>query len=402
MDAEASDQDQKRQRYSKLLFALIVIIILVLTGVAWNVHTGEQTLEKTHLAKSPPPPTPLQCAEQLPVNFLLGQLIMIGLPADEMVAQAPLFAQYQIGGAVLMTSPVDPNDGSIKAFKKAAASHSVPVLIATDEEGGEVQRFNTLGALPSPAQVAETRTPPEAQQLVAAHAQKLHAVGLDMVLGPLADVAPEQGQSPLGNRVFSSDPSTVSDYAGAYVRGWQNGGLLPTLKHFPGMGSATGNTDYTPATTPPLASLISRDFIPYQNASKTDIAVMVGNQNVPDWFTGPASLSPVVNQYLRQNLGYQSNFIITDSLSANAITSTISIPDAVVKAVMAGNDMVIIVNPNAGLISAQANEQLMQGAEAALQKAVQNESITKQHVAQSVVRKLTAQHISPCTVSKKN
>lgn len=325
---------------------------------------------------------------------------MFGLPADEMADQAALFKHYQVGGVVLMTAPANPADGSIKAFKHAAASRGVPLLVATDEEGGEVQRFSVLGVLPAPADVVQMLTPPEAQQLIAAHAKKLQSAGLDMVLGPLADVAPQQSESPLGNRVFSNDPSVVRDYALAYVRGWQSAGLLPTLKHFPGMGAASGNTDFTPATTPPLASLKQRDFIPYTNAAATGMAVMIGNQNVPGWFVGPASLSPIVNQYLRHTLGYQNNFIITDSLAATAVTSALSIPDAAVKAIAAGNDMVIIVNPDAAIISADANRQLMHDTAAALQKAVQNSVITKQQLAQSVLRKLAAQHVSACAVVK--
>jgi len=270
-------------------------------------------------------------------------------------------------------------------------------MIATDEEGGSVQRFKVLGTLPSPQDVADTMTPAQAQQMITGHGKKLKAIGIDMVLGPLADVAPADGTSPLGDRVFSSDPSVVKNFMLAYIKGWQAAGLLPTIKHFPGLGSATGNTDFTPATTPPLSELKTRDFIPYQGAiSDTSTAVMIGNQTVPGWFTEPASLSPIPHQYLRKTLGYNDNLIVTDSLSATAIIATTTRAQAVVKAITAGNDMALIVeSPDASFAQ---NKALIASLQSALQQAVKDNIITKKQLETSVLRKLNAQHINACSI----
>lgn len=298
-----------------------------------------------------------------------------------------------------MTSPADPYDGSIKLFKSDAGSKGIPLLISTDEEGGMVQRFQTLGTLPAPADAAKQFSPNQMEEIIAKHGAKLKSIGVDMVLGPLADVALAQDESPLGSRVFSANPQIVSVYDKAYVRGWQSAGLVPTLKHFPGLGSATGNTDYQPAVTPPLSVLKQHDFIPYKELADSGMAVMVGSQNVPGWFSGPASLSPIVIQYLRQNLGYKNNLIVTDSLDANAVTSTVSVPDAVVKAVAAGNDIALIVDPDVGRITAAENAAIIKNAEAALEKAVANGAITKRQLAQSTARKLAAQGASACELN---
>jgi beta-N-acetylhexosaminidase len=295
-----------------------------------------------------------------------------------------------------MTSPANPYDGSIERFKTAAASGGVSPLLATDEEGGIVQRFRTIGILPSPQDVARGYTPAQAERLIASHGKQLKSIGLDMVLGPLADVAPAGGQSPLGSRVFSDSPNTVSQYAGAYVQGWQKAGLLPTIKHFPGMGSATGNTDFGVATTPPLSSLASRDFVPYKNLAASGTAVMVGNQNVPGWFTGPASLSPIVNQYLRQTLGYKNNLVVTDSLLAHAVSSSTPLPQAVVAAIAAGNDIALVVDPDVSKITPEGNKESIISAESALKQAVAAGTISRHKLAQSVVRKLSAQGAPVC------
>lgn len=298
-----------------------------------------------------------------------------------------------------MTSPANPNDGSILRFKAQAGNKGEPLLTATDEEGGIVQRFASLGALPPPATVAAQYSPTAAENLIAQHGLKLKAVGMDMVLGPLADVAPEHGDSPLGDRIFSSDPYTVAGYDKAYVRGWQSAGLISTLKHFPGLGSATGNTDYQPAATPPLSSLESRDFIPYKLLKTSGAAVMVGAQNVPGWFNGPASLSPVVNRYLRQTLGYKNSLIVTDSLAANAVTSLMSAPEAAARAIAAGNDIALIVDPNVSTITTEQNSAIIKNAESAIEAAVKNGTISKLRLAQAVTHKLSAQRLSACSIT---
>jgi beta-N-acetylhexosaminidase len=312
--------------------------------------------------------------------------------------QARIFSQYHVGGVVLMTSPLDPDDSSIKLFKARASSGGITPLVATDEEGGMVQRFKALGVLPPPQNIVNEYSPDQAERLIADHGRKLKSVGIDMILGPLADVAPADDQSQLGSRVFSDNPEVVSQYAKAYVRGWRAAGLLPTLKHFPGMGSATGNTDYQVATTPPLSSLKQRDFIPYKGLALSGTAVMIGNQNVPSWFSGPASLSSRVNQYLRYELGYKNNLVVTDSLAAKAVTSSFTISQAVVKAIAAGNDIVLVVSPDLNNLTAAVNTKIISGAETALRKSVAEGSISKHQLAQAVVHKLSAQNISACNL----
>ena len=342
--------------------------------------------------------TPEQCLANLPLNFLVGQTLMVGIESDELTRQASLFKQYNIGGGLLMSAPANPSGSSIEQFKNSAASLGVPVLISTDEEGGGVQRFSVLGTLPSPEQAAVTMSPAQIQNLVATHGEKLKAIGIDMILGPLADVAPAQGSAVLGDRIFSSNPQTVSTYALAYVNGWEAAGLLPTLKHFPGMGSASGNTDNESATTPPLSYLQQHDFLPYEGSiNSTGTAVMVGNQTVPNWSNGPASLSPTVDAYLRGVLGYKNNLLITDSLNAVAVTNVMPEAQAVVAAIKAGNDIALFVEPSSTNLTTDQN--LFAQMETNLENAVNNGTIPKSQLLTSVARKLSAEHVSACSLS---
>lgn len=336
---------------------------------------------------------PAACLAGAPVEFLAGQVLLVGVDGDRLPDQAALFAQHAIGGAVVMTAPKGGVDLAQFAIDGGTAGN--PVLLATDEEGGDVQRFRGLGALPSQQEVAATMTPAEARTMISDHGALLADAGIAMVLGPVADVAPTSGTSPLGSRVFSDRPAEVKRYVTAYVDGWGDAGLLPTLKHFPGLGSGSANTDEATATTPPLAELEQRDLRPYRGLADTETAVMIGNQRVPGWTDGPASLSPAVVDYLRETLGYRDNLVVSDALNADAIKAvTDDEVDAAVKAIAAGNDMALVIEP---LASDESPDAFLGRLVDAVRSAIDSGTIPRAQVEASVRRGLAARHADACT-----
>jgi beta-N-acetylhexosaminidase len=177
------------------------------------------------------------------------------------------------------------------------------------------------------------------------------ANGVTMDLAPVLDLATGPGPDPQhtdGPRSFSIDPTVASAYGIAFAKGLQAGGVIPVIKHFPGEGSATANTDDGPASTPPLAQLQRADLLPFAAAIRAGLpAVMVGNATVPGLTSMPASLSSsVIQGLLQEQLGF-NGLVITDSLSAGAISDIgISVPQAAVDAVAAGADMVLFNSDN--------------------------------------------------------
>jgi beta-N-acetylhexosaminidase len=248
------------------------------------------------------------------------------------------------GGLLILGSAAPPSD--LAAHLAAPTPGGAPLAMA-DQEGGGVQRLGApVPTMPWPRVMAETMTPQQVQALATSVGSSMRALGVDVNLAPVLDLDAGPGPSatdPDGLRSFSAVPATAARYGVAFMKGMQAAGVVPVVKHFPGLGGASGNTDYGPATTPPLAELRAAGLIPFQAAIAAGApAVMVANAAVPGLTNLPASLSPaVINGLLRGDLGFDG-LVLTDSLSAGAIThSGYQLPQAAVAAISAGADMVL-------------------------------------------------------------
>jgi beta-N-acetylhexosaminidase len=252
------------------------------------------------------------------------------------------------GGILFLgSSPPPPNLAAQLGAALAAASPRPAPAVMADEEGGGIQRLaGAVPSLPWPRDMAQSLTPSQVQTQATSVGRAMRQLGVGIDLAPVVDLDAGPGPSatnPDGLRSFSADPAIASRYALAFLQGLQAGGVLPVVKHFPGLGGASGNTDYGPATTPPLAELQTGGLVPFRAAIAAGApAVMVSNAIIPGLTTLPAVLSPTaVNGLLRHTLGFQS-LVLTDSLSAGAITQAgYDLPRAAVTAIEAGSDMIL-------------------------------------------------------------
>jgi beta-N-acetylhexosaminidase len=220
-------------------------------------------------------------------------------------------------------------------------------FVMADEEGGGVQRLlPDVSSLPWPRQMAASMTPSQVQAAARALAGQMRALGVDMDLAPVVDLDAGAGPSatnPDGSRSFSAVPAVASRYAAAFAQGLQSGGVVAVAKHFPGLGGSSGNTDYGPAATRPIAQLEGSALQPFEAVIGAGVkAVMVANATVPGLTSAPASLSSAaVTGLLRSRLHF-AGLVLTDSLSAGAIRAAgYTVPDAAVAALAAGDDMVL-------------------------------------------------------------
>jgi beta-N-acetylhexosaminidase len=274
---------------------------------------------------------------------LAGAVLIAPARLDDLDAAGPMVASG-IGGVVLFGSPA----GDVRAALRRlhAAAGAWPLLVASDEEGGDIQRLASLtGALPWPRDLAG-QSPAAIRARARTMGRALRALTVRIDLAPVADLDAGPGPDashPDGKRSFSADPGTASADMLAFARGLFDAGIVPVVKHFPGLGTATANTDARAAVTAPLPVLRARDLLPFAAAARAGLpAVMTSNAVVPGLSPLPVSLSAAAMRLLRHDLGFRGA-IITDSLSAGAISAAgFSVGAAAVRALGGGADAVIV------------------------------------------------------------
>lgn len=272
-----------------------------------------------------------------------AQLVVAPTLGFDAAALRPVLATG-VGGVLMLGNAVPPNlRAEVSAAQRTA---SVPLLVMADQEGGGIQRLGAaVTSMPWPREMAASMTPAQVEAAAARLGRQMHTLGVNVDLAPVLDVDARPGPSssnPDGKRSFSGNPAVAASYGTAFVRGLA-GHVLAVAKHFPGLGGSTGNTDYGAGQTVPLSQLEQQALPVFAAAISAGVpAVMVANAGVPGLGPTPASLSSsVINGLLRQRLGF-SGLVVTDSLSAGAITAAgYDVPHASVAAVRAGADMVL-------------------------------------------------------------
>jgi beta-N-acetylhexosaminidase len=300
------------------------------------------------------------------------------------------------GGVILFGSSAPANLGSSLHALALAAPGGIAPFVMTDEEGGVVQRMaNLVGSLPSARQMAATMSAAQIRQLVTGVALRMHAAGITMDLAPVLDLDNGVGPNnhdPDGSRSFSLNASVAAADGVAFLQGLAAGGVIPVVKHFPGLGQASANTDVSPATTQPWTVLQHAGLLPFQSAIGAGVpVVMIANASVPGLTTLPASISPaVMTTVLRGQLGFRG-LVITDSLSAGALVDTgYSVPRAVVASITAGADMVLYTAAAAQVASLTASTA------ASLVAAVNAGTLPRSRLVSAVSNILTAKHVNLC------
>ena len=281
-----------------------------------------------------------------PLRRLAEQTVVVPVDENDVAAVRDEVAAGA-GGVILFGSSAPTDLGSQLARLLKAAPGGVAPLVMTDEEGGAVQRMaNLVGSIPSARTMGATMTPRQIRRLAHRAGLRMRAAGVTMDLAPVLDLDGRPGPSatnPDGTRSFSPHRRVASRAGLAFAAGLRRAGVVPVVKHFPGLGGATANTDLAPAETRPWSRLRHRGLLPFVAAVRAGIpAVMVANASVPGLTRLPASLSrAVIGRVLRHRLGF-SGLVMTDALSAVAVRDAgFGVPRASVQALRAGADMVL-------------------------------------------------------------
>ncbi|MGH9230775.1 MAG: glycoside hydrolase family 3 protein [Acidimicrobiales bacterium] len=217
------------------------------------------------------------------------------------------------------------------------------VLVALDEEGGDVTRLEAAGgsSVPGNAALGVVDDLDLTRTMAAALGAALGAAGVDLDLAPCADANTDPANPVVGVRSFGADPELVARHTAAFVDGLQGAGVAACVKHFPGHGAVDVDSHLDlPTLTAPLELLRSRELVPFQAAIDAgSAAVMTGHLRVPALDDQAATVSHrTLAGLLRGELGF-AGAVVTDALDMAGIGGPAQIPANVVRAVAAGADL---------------------------------------------------------------
>ncbi len=318
----------------------------------------------------------------------LGQLILVEYLGNNYANSGlqEMVEQQYVGGFMFQQvnrnfAAPDNVASTVYAFSQQATRDAkVPLMIATDQEGGLVNRLYVFhGYLPSAETMAASGNPNYVLGQGAQAAKWMEQLGINTDLAPVVDVHTVDPPV-LETRMFGNTPSAVEMYAGAYLAGLQQNGVAGCLKHFPGLGAITSDPHAgLPTVNRSMAQLDAIDLAPYQLMIGKDQPAMIMATDVlmpaidP---SRPAELSPkAIDGVLRGQLGY-NGVVITDGLYMQGISDRWSLGQAAVLSILAGDDL--IEGPyTPALVASVIN---------ALQQAIQQGELTLSRIDQSVER----------------
>jgi beta-N-acetylhexosaminidase len=272
-------------------------------------------------------------------------VLMLHAPGTD---PAPLRAYVDAGvsGLILMGDNVAGTPAEVAALAAGVqADPQAPILVAIDQEGGDVQRLPWDSA-PGPS---ELRDAPVAatQEAFAARAATLAESGVSVNFGIVADVTGDP-ESFISGRVLGTEPSAAAERVAAAVTG-ELGVVMSTLKHFPGHGAAPGDSHSSVPTAPlTIDEWRAGPALPF--AAGIDAGaelVMTGHLAYPAVDPAPASLSPEWHRILRDELGFDG-VVVTDDmlmLQHNGLAEFADPGENAVRAITAGGDLLLYVLP---------------------------------------------------------
>lgn len=339
-------------------FLILLLFGFLLTGCGRNSVPAEtnavafsepETVEPSASSITVPPetlpPDPVEeILRSMPLEDWVGQLFLVG--ADPNLAESHI-REYKIGGFLLFSHDFKnetPGDSAAKKITRWQNAAELPLLIATDEEGGTVTRVSCYtyyrsSRFSSPRKLYDQGGMNAVLEQEAEKCELLRSLGVNVNLGPVCDITTDSSAF-MYLRSLGRDAQTTADFVSQTVRLKQDFSIGSTLKHFPGYGNNTDTHTGIAVDSRSLDELESKDLIPFQAGIDAGAGAIMVTHTVAEALDPelPASLSPAVHRYLRDDMGFKG-VIITDDLTMQAITDRYGAGEAAVMAVLAGNDL---------------------------------------------------------------
>jgi beta-N-acetylhexosaminidase len=330
-----------RRRRNLLLGALAAFVIGTVAGARSG--SGEETrqAERGRPAAAPGAAAIAPPVDRLTLRQQVGQLIVLRFAGTSPPAYVRgALRERRAAGVILFRDNVT-GPGQLRALTRSLRQAGGHPVVAVDQEGGEIRIVPwapPAASEPQQARAGSVRSDAEAAGAA------LRASGITVSLAPVGDV-PSVPDAALADRAFSRDPRVASEAMSAAVSGWRAGGVAATAKHFPGLGGATVNTDFGPATIRrSRAQLEATDLPPFEAAIEAGVPlVMVGHARYPalDPDRIASQSAAIVEGLLRDRLGFRG-VVVTDSMEAHASIATGGITTVCERALRAGADLLLL------------------------------------------------------------
>lgn len=277
----------------------------------------------------------------LALRVLLPAFAGTTLPDD----YASLLAEG-LGGICYFGTNTADGPAAVAELSAAIRAANPRAVIAVDEEGGDVTRLHATHGSPvlGPAALGAADEPVLTRDTGRAIGTELAAAGINLDLGPVADVNSNPDNPVIGTRSFGADPTLVAVHVAAWVTGLQDAGVAACAKHFPGHGDTAQDSHLElPTVDVDLATLTARELVPFAAAVEVGVAsVMTSHIVVPALDAElPGTLSPSVLGLLRDRLWYDG-VIVSDALDMAGASAGRGIPEAAVLSLAAGADLLCI------------------------------------------------------------
>lgn len=289
--------------------------------------------------------------QTLSTDEKIGQIFLVRYPDD---SKAPSLAKkYNFGGYVFFAK--DFNDKTKTEVKNminnVQSASKIPLLTAVDEEGGTVVRVSSnpnLVSTPflSPRDLYNQGGLDLIKSDTINKSKILYDLGLNLNLAPVLDVTTDPSAY-MYNRSLGENTDITSKYAETVIEASKGTGVSYTLKHFPGYGNNEDTHTGTTIDDRTYDDILANDIPPFTSGIKAGAeAILVSHNTVTNIdANNPASLSKNIHDLLRNDLGF-TGVIITDDLDMGAVAN---INDAVIKAILAGNDLIITTDYEASI-----------------------------------------------------
>ena len=281
----------------------------------------------------------------------LAPHMIVGLGGPRLLEEErKLLAEYPFSGVILFDRNVADARQLVELTREIKAifremHHSVPI-IAADHEGGIVSYLGrAIGVPPTQMAVSRTGDPRLCGRLFAENARRMRACGVNMLLGPVADVNSEELNPVIGTRSFGEEVGPVASLVFAAVSAARKGGVLACIKHFPGHGSSSVDSHLAlPVLGATLEQLRQRDIPPFSSGIRAGVETVMAGHIAPLGRSLPASLDPeMIEGLLRGELGF-GGVVMTDALEMEGV-KVAGLADICRRALEAGNDILLFSKP---------------------------------------------------------